>query len=821
MRIATTGNISLYGLQTIDGVATAIGDRVLVKDQSDARRNGIYTASEGQWYRAADARTSRTMQKGTTVHVQAGTVGAAKVFAFQTDSPVIGTSAINLSLYLSDNTLGTAQTAATAAANSAAAAAGSATAAAASATGAATSATNAGTSATAASGSASAAATSATNAGNSATAAAGSASGAVTSATNAGNSAAAASGSATAAANSANAASGSATAANTSAGNASTSATSAAASATAANTSRNNAATSETNAATSATAAAGSATAANTSKVNAATSETNAGNSATAAAGSATTASTAATNAANAATAASGSATTASTAATNAGNSATAAAASAVAAQAAAPALPFTFSTTTIDADPGNGVFRLNNATIGSATAAYIDNQDSDGVNQIALLDTFDESTNTIKGKLTVRSKATPATRHVFNVSGSVVDGSGYRKITLAYVGGAGSIANAEACWLFFTATGDKGADGLGAGDFTGPASSVTDNIVTFAGTTGKAGKDSGVKASDLIAGPASAVADNIATFNGTSGKVAKDSGIKASDLIVGPATSIADNIATFSGTTGKIAKDSGVGVSSLAPKVSPAFTGSPTAPTQTAADNSTKIATTAYADAAATGAASGKANTASPAFSGTPTAPTASPGTNSTQLATTAYADASATAAASGKANTASPTFSGTPSAPTATTGTNTTQLATTAFVKAAIDVVLGGVSAAFDTLSEIAAAMMQKAADNLGLTAGFTSVVVDDGTKSSGTYTPAPLGGNYRKITANGAFTLAAPSTSNSFNMTIDITNGASAGVISFSGFVAGHPKGDAYATTNAAKFKLHVSKTDAGVTAVLEAL
>jgi hypothetical protein len=58
-------------------------------------------------------------------------------------------------------------------------------------------------------------------------------------------------------------------------------------------------------------------------------------------------------------------------------------------------------------------------------------------------------------------------------------------------------------------------------------------------------------------------------------------------------------------------------------------------------------------------------------------------------------------------KANLASPTFTGTPAAPTASAGTNTTQLATTAFVKAAIDAVLGGVSSAFDTLSEIAASL------------------------------------------------------------------------------------------------------------------
>lgn len=76
-----------------------------------------------------------------------------------------------------------------------------------------------------------------------------------------------------------------------------------------------------------------------------------------------------------------------------------------------------------------------------------------------------------------------------------------------------------------------------------------------------------------------------------------------------------------------------------------------------------------------------GAAALASPAFTGTPTAPTAAPGTNTTQLATTAFTAAAVT----GLAPVASPTFTGTPSAPTAAPGTNTTQLATTAFVAAA----------------------------------------------------------------------------------------------------------------------------------------
>jgi hypothetical protein len=78
------------------------------------------------------------------------------------------------------------------------------------------------------------------------------------------------------------------------------------------------------------------------------------------------------------------------------------------------------------------------------------------------------------------------------------------------------------------------------------------------------------------------------------------------------------------------------------APLASPALTGTPTAPTQSAADNSTKIATTAYVDNAGTY----KANLNSPVFTGTPVLPTGTTGVtqsasdNSTKLATTAYVD-------------------------------------------------------------------------------------------------------------------------------------------------------------------------------------
>ncbi|MBF9237436.1 hypothetical protein I2I05_08500 [Hymenobacter sp. BT683] len=81
------------------------------------------------------------------------------------------------------------------------------------------------------------------------------------------------------------------------------------------------------------------------------------------------------------------------------------------------------------------------------------------------------------------------------------------------------------------------------------------------------------------------------------------------------------------------------------ADKDSPIFTGTPTAPTQTAGNSSTRIATTAFV----TTAINLKANVASPALTGTPTAPTATAGTNTTQLATTAFVTAAVTAGGGG----------------------------------------------------------------------------------------------------------------------------------------------------------------------------
>lgn len=76
-RAATTANITLSGLQTIDGISVLAGQRVLVKDQADAKTNGIYVTGTGAWYRAYDADSANKVTPGMSLMVEEGTTSAS------------------------------------------------------------------------------------------------------------------------------------------------------------------------------------------------------------------------------------------------------------------------------------------------------------------------------------------------------------------------------------------------------------------------------------------------------------------------------------------------------------------------------------------------------------------------------------------------------------------------------------------------------------------------------------------------------------------------------------------------------------------------
>jgi hypothetical protein len=102
------------------------------------------------------------------------------------------------------------------------------------------------------------------------------------------------------------------------------------------------------------------------------------------------------------------------------------------------------------------------------------------------------------------------------------------------------------------------------------------------------------------------------------------------------------------------------------------------------------------------------------------------------------------------------------------------------------------------------------------LAATLAVTSTIADDGTFSTGTYTPTPVGGNIKRIINGGAFTLAAPTAAGDYTMIILVTNNASAGAITLSNF--SRTTGNPFTTTNGNQFLLYITKvTNTGPVAV----
>ena len=95
VKAATTGNITLSGLQTIDGVSVVAQDRVLVKNQSTASQNGIYRVQTTGWARTDDA-DNWTEIVSAAVFVEEGTVNADTCWNCTSNAGgTIGSTAMN------------------------------------------------------------------------------------------------------------------------------------------------------------------------------------------------------------------------------------------------------------------------------------------------------------------------------------------------------------------------------------------------------------------------------------------------------------------------------------------------------------------------------------------------------------------------------------------------------------------------------------------------------------------------------------------------------------------------------------------------------
>jgi hypothetical protein len=102
--VATTadvGNLLATGNMTnsVDNITVVVNDRVLVKDQTDAKQNGLYrvadagTGANGTWIRTLDADADDKVTSGLTTTISEGDSNSGKTFKLSTPDPItLGTT---------------------------------------------------------------------------------------------------------------------------------------------------------------------------------------------------------------------------------------------------------------------------------------------------------------------------------------------------------------------------------------------------------------------------------------------------------------------------------------------------------------------------------------------------------------------------------------------------------------------------------------------------------------------------------------------------------------------------------------------------------
>ena len=91
--VATTQNITLSGIQTIDSLLLESGNKVLVKNQTTASQNGVYVVSSGAWTRHPTLSSSSDYDSNFLVYISSGRInkqtlwiGATLVTGFSLNS---------------------------------------------------------------------------------------------------------------------------------------------------------------------------------------------------------------------------------------------------------------------------------------------------------------------------------------------------------------------------------------------------------------------------------------------------------------------------------------------------------------------------------------------------------------------------------------------------------------------------------------------------------------------------------------------------------------------------------------------------------------
>lgn len=124
-------------------------------------------------------------------------------------------------------------------------------------------------------------------------------------------------------------------------------------------------------------------------------------------------------------------------------------------------ALPYTFSSSASEVDPGSGKLGLSSTPQTSSVALRVNTTNSAGVDSLSLLNDFNASTSSVTGTVRLQKVGDPSKWLVFAVT-AAVQYTGYMRLTV--IGRGGSAASpfvaGDSLMLFFQRTGDKGDTG-------------------------------------------------------------------------------------------------------------------------------------------------------------------------------------------------------------------------------------------------------------------------------------------------------------------------------------------------------------------------
>lgn len=142
-------------------------------------------------------------------------------------------------------------------------------------------------------------------------------------------------------------------------------------------------------------------------------------------------------------------------------------------------------SSTVTTEDPGTGDFRLNNATVASATVMTMafNSADGGGPDVSTWIASWDDSTTTaLRGTVRVAQLGTPSIFAVFNVTGAITQGADYLDVPLTYVTGSGAFTASEAYVISFSRTGDQGTGDLQAANNLSDVDSAVTSLSNIGG---------------------------------------------------------------------------------------------------------------------------------------------------------------------------------------------------------------------------------------------------------------------------------------------------------------------------------------------------